>query len=200
MNFAIKRISQGLKQNFSGTIITLCHTFSDFIKWYWLLCRVIKSIMVWYPDCLIENSKDHGYAYVIVMGELKAFFLYDSATYISSQIALHISLLILDCPFETEICVVLDDHWVDSRVEFVVVLKWSVMLTFIRIPLPSINPCWLASFFTVLASFLVRTILFGMVYASGIYYVAILKDMKTSNAAAAWVGSILIAFVSMACK
>ena len=76
------------------------------------------------------------------------------------------------------------------------------MLTFIRIPLPSINPCWLglASFFTVLASFLVRTILFGMVYASGIYYVAILKDMKTSNAAAAWVGSILIAFVSMACK
>ena len=133
-------------------------------------------------------------------GWVKSLFLYDSATYISSQIALHISLLILNCPFETEICVVLDDHWVDSRVEFVVVLKWSVMLTFIRIPLPSINPCWLASFFTVLASFLVRTILFGMVYASGIYYVAILKDMKTSNAAAAWVGSILIAFVSMACK
>ena len=85
MNFAIKRISQGLKQNFSETIITSCHTFSDFIKWYWLLCCVIKSIMVWYPDCLIENSKDHGYAYVIVMGELKAFFLYDSATYISAR-------------------------------------------------------------------------------------------------------------------
>ena len=58
----------------------------------------------------------------------------------------------------------------------------------------------LDNLFTDLASFLVRTILFGMVYASGIYYVAILKDMKTSNAAAAWVGSILIAFVSMACK
>ena len=55
--------------------------------------------MVWYPDCLIENSKDHGYAYVIVMGELKAFFLYDSATYISSES--------FYCPFETAICVVL---------------------------------------------------------------------------------------------
>lgn len=39
-----------------------------------------------------------------------------------------------------------------------------------------------------------------MVYASGIYYVAILKDLKTSNATAAWVGSILIAFVSVACE
>lgn len=32
------------------------------------------SMMVYYPDCLVENKKDYGYAYVVVLGNKDSFF------------------------------------------------------------------------------------------------------------------------------
>ncbi|XP_067949701.1 monocarboxylate transporter 4-like [Watersipora subatra] len=43
-----------------------------------------------------------------------------------------------------------------------------------------------------------RAILYGIIYASGLYYVEILRDLETSRSLAAWVGSTIIASMSVA--